>query len=126
MTPARASQWGADVRLVVPPVRSLATENITIQPEIESNSVVVRALTGELDKRRPQVRIEAATVEVSGEISEQLGVQLGFGAAGPPHGFAAISFSSAGVSLDNILALPGAPVGIGVATRRCCRFPALP
>lgn len=116
---------GADVRLVAPPVGSLADENITIQPVVESNSVVVRArievqaelgaLIGELDKRRPQVLIEAAIVEVSGDISEQLGVQLGFGAAAPPGGFAATSFSSAGVSLDNILSLLGAPVGIGVA-----------
>ncbi len=116
---------GADVRLVAPPVGSLAAEDITIQAVVESNAVVVRArvevqadlaaLIGELDQRRPQVLIEAAIVEVSGDIAEQLGVQLGLGAAAPPGGFAATSFSSAGVSLDNILTLLGAPVGIGVA-----------
>lgn len=116
---------GADVRLVAPPVASLAAEDITIQAVVESNSVVVRAraevqadlaaLIDQLDQRRPQVLIEAAIVEVSGDIAEQLGVQLGFGAAAPPGGFAATSFSSAGVSLDSILSLLGSPVGIGVA-----------
>jgi general secretion pathway protein D len=103
-----------------PPVTSLAAEDITIQPALESNAIVVRAraevqadlaaLIAELDQRRPQVLIEAAIVEVSGDISEQLGVQLGFGAATPPGGFAATSFSNAGPSLDGILSLLGAPV----------------
>jgi len=116
---------GADLRLVGPPVGSLADEDITIQPVAASNAVVVRAraevqadlaaLITELDQRRPQVLIEAAIVEVSGDISEQLGVQLGFGAAAPPGGFAATSFSSAGVTVDSILTLLGAPAGIGVA-----------
>ncbi len=116
---------GADVRLVGPPVGSLAAEDITIQPVTASNAVVVRAraevqadlaaLISELDQRRPQVLIEAAIVEVSGDVSEQLGVQLGFGAAAPPGGFAATSFSSAGVTVDSILTLLGAPAGIGVA-----------
>ena len=116
---------GADVRLVAPPVGSLANEDVTIQAVVASNAVVVRAraevqadlanLIAQLDQRRPQVLIEAAIVEVSGDISEALGVQLGFGAAAPPGGFAATSFSSAGVTVDSILTLLGAPVGIGVA-----------
>lgn len=114
-----------EVRLVAPPVASLAVEDITIQPSIETNAVVVRArqevqadlaaLIAELDQRRPQVLIEAAIVEVSGDISEQLGVQLGFGAAAPPGGFAATSFSAGGPTLSNILRLLGSPAAIGVA-----------
>jgi general secretion pathway protein D len=102
-----------------PPVTALAAEDITIQPVTESNSIVVRAraevqddlaaLISQLDQRRPQVLIEAAIVEVSGDISEQLGIQLGFGAATPPGGFAATSFSNAGPSLDGILTLLGVP-----------------
>jgi general secretion pathway protein D len=102
-----------------PPVTALSAEDITIQPVTESNSVVVRAraevqddlaaLISQLDQRRPQVLIEAAIVEVSGDISEQLGIQLGFGAATPPGGFAATSFSNAGPSLDGILTLLGVP-----------------
>jgi general secretion pathway protein D len=102
-----------------PPVTALSAEDITIQPVVESNSIVVRAraevqddlaaLISQLDQRRPQVLIEAAIVEVSGDISEQLGIQLGFGAATPPGGFAATSFSNAGPSLDGILTLLGVP-----------------
>ena len=107
-----------------PPVTSFAAEDITIQPVLESNSVVVRAraevqadlaaLIAELDQRRPQVLIEAAIVEVSGDISEQLGIQLGLGAATPPGGFAATSFSTTGASLQNILTLLGSPASAAV------------
>ena len=115
----------ADVRLVAPPVGSFAEEDITIQPVVESNAIVVRArlevqadlaaLIQQLDQRRPQVLIEAAIVEVSGDVAENLGVQLGFGSAAPPGGFAATSFSDGGVSLRNVLSLLGAPAAIGVA-----------
>ncbi len=108
-----------------PPVASFSNEEITIQPVLENNSIVVRAraevqadlagLIAELDVRRPQVLIEAAIVEVSGDISEQLGVQLGFGAATPPGGFAATSFSTAGPSLDGILTLLGAPASVATS-----------
>ena len=115
-----------EVRIVTPPpVASLSAEDITIQPSIETNAVVVRArqevqadlaaLIAELDQRRPQVLIEAAIVEVSGDISEQLGIQLGFGTAAPPGGFAATSFSPSGPTLDNILTLLGSPAAVGVA-----------
>ena len=110
--------------LAPPPVTSFASEDITIQPVLESNSVVVRAraevqadlaaLIAVLDQRRPQVLIEAAIVEVSGDISEQIGVQLGLGAATPPGGFAATSFSTTGPSLQNILTLLGSPVAASV------------
>jgi general secretion pathway protein D len=107
------------------PVGALSVEDITIQAVLDSNSLVVRAraevqddlaaLISQLDQRRPQVLIEAAIVEVSGDISEQLGVQLGFGAAAPPGGFAATSFSAGGPSLSNILTLLGAPVATAVS-----------
>lgn len=116
---------GADVRMVAPPVGSFAQEDITIQPVIESNAIVVRArlevqadlsaLIQQLDQRRPQVLIEAAIVEVSGDIAEALGVQLGLGAAAPPGGFAATSFSDGGLTLRNVLSLLGAPAAIGIA-----------
>lgn len=108
-----------------PPVASLAAEDITIQPAPAINAVVVRAraevqadlgaLIAQLDQRRPQVLIEAAIVEISGEISEQLGVQLGFGSAAPSAGFAATSFSPAGLTLRNILRLLRVPTAVGVA-----------
>lgn len=116
---------GADVRMVAPPVGSFAQEDITIQPVSESNAIVVRArlevqadlsaLIQQLDQRRPQVLIEAAIVEVSGDIAEALGVQLGLGAAAPPGGFAATSFSDGGLTLRNVLSLLGAPAAVGIA-----------
>ena len=115
---------GADVRLVSPGAGG-GDGGITIQPVLDSNSIVVRApaqdqadlakLIAQLDQRRPQVLIEAAIVEVSGEISEQLGVQLGFGTATPPGGFAATSFSDNGPTLANVLRLLGSPVSTAVA-----------
>ncbi len=125
-------QDGADTTIIQaplsfapPPVASLAAEDITIQPAPEINAVVVRAraevqadlgqLIAQLDQRRPQVLIEAAIVEISGDISEQLGIQLGLGDAAPPGGFAATSFSPVGLALDNVLTLLGVPVAAAVA-----------
>jgi len=108
-----------------PAVESLAAEDITIQPAPEINAVVIRAraevqndlgrLVAELDQRRPQVLIEAAIVEISGDIAEQLGVQLGFGGAAPEAGFAATSFSNSGPALQNILRILRVPAATGVA-----------
>jgi general secretion pathway protein D len=112
----------ADLRIVTPgagPAADVAIEAVTA-----TNSVVVRALPevqadmadliAKLDQRRPQVLIEAAIVEVSGEVSEQLGVQLGFGTATPPGGFAATSLPASGPALSNILRLLGSPSAAAV------------
>lgn len=127
LPPAEGSALQADATAgdAPPPVASFAAEDITIQPELASNSIVVRAreevqadlaaLIAQLDTRRPQVLIEAAIVEISGDISEQLGVQLGFGGATPPAGFAATSFGGSGPALDGILRLLGAPSALAVA-----------
>ncbi|KAF0675841.1 type II secretion system secretin GspD [Profundibacterium mesophilum] len=88
-------------------------QDVSIQASTEQNAIVVRgtarqieeasALIASLDQRRAQVLIEAAIVEVSGEVADRLGVQFGFGDAAPPGGIAATSFSNAGVSLQSIL-----------------------
>jgi general secretion pathway protein D len=69
----------------------------------------LEGLIAELDQRRPQVRIEAAIVEITGDAAEQLGVQLGFGGAAQVGTIGGTSFSNAGISLRNVLALLGAP-----------------
>ncbi|MDQ1901647.1 type II secretion system secretin GspD [Paracoccus sp. WLY502] len=109
----------------IEPLASPIEENISIQAVVASNAIIVRAreevqadlaaLIGQLDQRRPQVLIEAAIVEVSGDIAEALGVQLGFGSAAPPAGFAATSFSPQGPTLRNILNLLDAPVTPGIS-----------
>lgn len=91
--------------------------DVSVQASIETNSVIVRGtqrqlaevaqLIKALDVRRPQVMIEAAIVEVSGEVAERLGVQLGFGEGAPAGGIAATSFGNGGGSLQNILVALG-------------------
>ncbi|WP_226783103.1 type II secretion system secretin GspD [Oceaniglobus trochenteri] len=86
---------------------------VSIQASTEQNAVVVRGtarqidevagLVQSLDQRRAQVLIEAAIVEVSGDVADRLGVQFGFGDAAPPGGIAATSFGNAGVSLQSVL-----------------------
>ena len=120
-----AAAQGEPAAAFPPPVASFATEDISVQAAPDVNAVVVRAraevqsdlaqLIAQLDQRRPQVLIEAAIVEISGDISQQLGVQLGFGTATPPGGFAATSFSPTGPTLANILTLVGSPARFGTS-----------
>ena len=99
-----------------------ATENtpeVSVQASTELNAVVVRgtaaqireivALVNRLDQRRAQVLIEAAIVEVSGDVAQRLSAQLGFGDLAPPGGLAATSFSNGGVSLGSVLSAIGVP-----------------
>ena len=98
---------------------------VTITPSRETNSIIVRGtaaqvqeigqLVAALDVRRPQVMIEAAIVEVSGDTAERLGVQLGFG-AGVEGVAAATSFANGGVSLQGILAAIGSPASAALST----------
>lgn len=90
---------------------------VSVQASIDTNSVIVRGtqrqlaevsgLIKALDVRRPQVMIEAAIVEVSGEVAERLGVQLGMGEGAPTGGIAATSFGNGGAALQNILVALG-------------------
>ena len=105
----------------------VATPNaIAIQASTETNSIIVRGTAAQvaevadlihaLDVRRPQVMIEAAIVEVSGDVAERLGVQLGIGTGTPQGGIAATSFSNGGISLQGVLAAIGAPRNIPLST----------
>ena len=106
--------------------RNSASEDITIQAAKDINAVVIRAraevqsdlgqLVVQLDQRRPQVLIEAAIAEISGDIAEQLGVQLGFGNAAPQAGFASTSFNNSGLALGNILRLLNVPSAVAIST----------
>jgi general secretion pathway protein D len=97
-----------------------ADSELSLQAATDINAIVVRGTSGQiaevegliedLDVRRPQVVIEAAIVEITGDAAEQFGVQLGIGDAAPGGGAAAVSFSDQGLSLRRILSILGAPV----------------
>lgn len=94
---------------------------ISVQASTATNSIVIRGTSNQitevvqiiqtLDQRRAQVMIEAAIVEVSGDVADRLGVQLGIGPDQPTTGFAATSFSEGGASLGSVLAALGVPQG---------------
>ena len=100
---------------------------VSITPSSETNSVLVRGtarqiaevadLIHALDVRRAQVMIEAAIVEISGQLGQRLGVQFGLDdAQAPAAGFAATSFSNAGVSLQSVLAELGSTAAGALST----------
>ena len=101
--------------------QGFSTPELTVQPAPELNAVVVRGtpsaiasieqLITDLDVRRPQVLIEAAIAEITGDDAEALGVQLGTsGAALQPQGVGT-SFTQAGTSLGSILKALNVPAG---------------
>ena len=102
-----------------------STTDLTVQPAPDLNAIVIRGsataiaaiepLIADLDVRRPQVLIEAAIVEITGDNAEALGIQLGLGAAAVQRGDgAATSFGLLGLPLRTILSVIGAPAAAGV------------
>ncbi|ABQ68949.1 general secretion pathway protein D [Rhizorhabdus wittichii RW1] len=100
--------------------KGFSTPDLTVQPAPELNAIVLRGtpaaiaevepLIAQLDVRRPQVLIEAAIVEISGDQAEQLAVQLGIGAAAINRASGgATSFTSPGLPLQSILTAIGSP-----------------
>ena len=115
--PARASASGEQTS-----PRGFSLGDVTVQPASELNAVVMRGtpatvqmlaeLIAELDVRRPQVVIEAAIVEITGDLGEQLGIQLAVGGAVPATGVTGgTSFSTVGAPLSSILTALGVPGG---------------
>lgn len=103
--------------------KGFSTPDLTIQPAPELNAIVVRGapaaiagiepLIADLDVRRPQVMIEAAIAEITGDDAEQLGVQIGTaGAVLDQVEGGGTSFSNPGMpSLGAILTVLGVPAG---------------
>lgn len=108
------------------PVASGPAPEISVQASTETNSIVIRGTARQidevvqiirsLDQRRAQVMIEAAIVEVSGDVADRLGVQLGIGPEQQSTGIAATSFSEGGASLGTVLAALGVPQGSALTT----------
>ncbi|MEI9851841.1 MAG: secretin N-terminal domain-containing protein [Sphingomonas sp.] len=127
----QAAQGGAAPQGSAPPLtgnqsapvpQGFSTPDLTIQPAPELNAIVVRGtpsaiaglepLIADLDVRRPQVMIEAAIAEITGDDAEALGIQLGTsGAALNSVEGAGTSFSTAGPSLGQILSVLKVPAG---------------
>ena len=102
--------------------QGFVTPDLTVQPAPDINAIVVRGtptmiasierLIPELDVRRPQVLIEAAIAEITGDDAEQLAIQLGTaGAALNNFSGVGTSFSNPGPSLGGVLQLLGVPAG---------------
>lgn len=85
-----------------------ATGDVTIQSDDTLNALIIKAapadmaeirsIVDQLDVRRAQVLIEAAFVEISGDTSEAVGVQWGYGDV--EKGVAGTNFSGVGEMLD--------------------------
>ncbi|WGM30534.1 type II secretion system secretin GspD [Brevundimonas sp. NIBR11] len=97
-------------------------DGVTVQASPELNAVVMRGppakvamleeVIDQLDLRRAQVKIEVAIVEITGELGEQIGVQLGLGGAVPADGVVGgTGFSNAGSDLGTVLSALGYPAG---------------
>ncbi len=102
--------------------QGFSTPDLVVQPSPDINAIVVRGtpsavaalepLIEELDVRRPQVLIEAAIAEITGDEAEALAVQLGTsGAVLDSVEGAGTSFATAGPSLGAILTALGVPAG---------------
>lgn len=115
-----AAQLQPSARDSGPTSTGFALADVTVQSASELNAVVMRGspttvqmiadLIVQLDVRRPQVVIEAAIVEITGELGEQLGIQLAAGGAVPGSGVVGgTSFSQAGAPLSAILSALGVP-----------------
>ncbi|GAA6178074.1 type II secretion system secretin GspD [Sulfitobacter pacificus] len=131
---ANTLQGGADIANPVAqavegdqvPLPSGPAPEVSVQASTETNSIVIRgtatqiqeasSLIAALDQRPAQVMIEAAIVEVSGEVAERLGVQLGLGENIPRGGIAATSFGNGGTSLGNVLSALGVSQASGLAS----------
>ena len=84
-------QLSGDRRSAERDAAGLLDARLTVQPAPELNAIVVRGtpqaiasierLITDLDVRRPQVLIEAAIAEITGDDAEALAVQLGTGGA---------------------------------------------
>jgi len=116
--PALNGQNGQPGQAPDAPARNPDSE-VAIQSAPEINAVVLRGppdavarmegLISQLDQRRPQVLIEAAIVEITGDAAEQLGIQFGAGQGAFDGAIATSSFGTAGVALSNVLGVLGVP-----------------
>ena len=98
------------VALAVP---TSPASQVSVQASTATNAVIARGtprqlaevsrLVHALDVRGAQVMIEAAIVEVSGDMADRLGAQLGLGRGVPDGRLVATNFGNSGSSLQSVL-----------------------
>ncbi|WP_404712123.1 type II secretion system secretin GspD [Sphingomonas sp. MMS24-J13] len=103
-----------------PQSTGFSTPDLAVQSAPELNAIVVRAtpanlaqiqsMVEQLDVRRPQVMIEAAIVEITGDKAEALGVQFGLGKNLPGVTGATSSFTNIDVGIRDVLAALNVPL----------------
>ncbi|MES2664423.1 MAG: type II secretion system secretin GspD [Pseudomonadota bacterium] len=105
--------------------KDATVSDISIQADETLNALVIRAqpsviselreLIDQLDVRRAQVLIEAAVVEVSGDVSNALGVQWASVSKGLDQPAVGQNFSTYGRSLNDVLGALNGAAGVGLA-----------
>lgn len=93
--------------------QSSRQQNILIRADESLNALVMLAepeligtlesIVRQLDVPRAQVMVEAAIVEVSGDITDALGVQWAVDARGSTGGAGGVSFGNTGISIGSVL-----------------------
>ncbi len=113
-TPAAASSSGS----VVSEAKGFSiiadeTQNAIIVNGDPSLMLEVESTINQLDTRRPQVLIQAAIIEVSGNDAHQLGVQWALGNANS--GYGVVNFSNAGATVTSLASAALSGVGVSEA-----------
>ncbi len=95
----------------------LEAGEVTVAADVAQNAIIARgteaqlnevaSLLKQIDRKRAQVLIEAAIVEVSGETAQRISAQLGIDTLAPPTGLAATTFGNGGTSLGTLLTALG-------------------
>jgi general secretion pathway protein D len=103
------------------PAQGFSTPDLTVQPAPDINAIVVRGtptavanmetIVADLDVRRPQVILEAAIAEITGDEAEQLAIQIGSAGAvlSQVEGVATSFQGSNNIGLGSILTALGVP-----------------
>ena len=120
-TPAGGETSGQQQNIMIRADESLNALVLYAEPEIVAT---LEEIVRQLDVPRAQVMVEAAIVEISGDISDAIGVQWAVDARGDSGGLGGTNFSNTGLSVGTVLAaiqdkkpptsLPdGAIIGLG-------------
>ncbi|MBB3103539.1 type II secretion system secretin GspD [Azomonas macrocytogenes] len=108
-----AAQGGGNVPAVAQPAASGQQSNILIRADESLNALVMLAdpdlvetlesIVRQLDVPRAQVLVEAAIVELSGDITDALGVQWAIDSRGSRGAIGGVNFANTGLSVGSVV-----------------------